>query len=185
MSCTVTRREISLGQVLEECLIDYLQDSWEDYGEESAKAMELLGMAAIRKEMNIFLEPAYKTWFMNDWVRLDDVFMESLHLDRVLYEAFPVTIPAGDSVMVTAVMKKEPSYDYYGAGSWSVGVTGYDMVTQLGTGLEFTDVTARLQNVEKLDILSQKCGFDLQQGITEVKLDVAEEHYQIIFSEKE
>ena len=106
--------------------------------------------------------------------RLDDFLWDVLVQERVLYLAFPVTVPAGGSVTVSASLWKEPSYDYGCSGSENVGLQGYDLVTALGSTLDFTGQTAALVNTDTIEIVRQNLGFDLENGVTEVALDLAE-----------
>ena len=99
--------------------------------------------------------------------------------ERVLYLAFPVTVPAGGSVTVAASLWKEPSYDYGCSGSENVGLQGYDLVTGLGSTLDFTGQTTALVNTENIEIVRQNLGFDLENGVTEVTLDPAEPRYYL------
>mgnify|MGYP000972167892 CR=1 FL=1 len=111
--------------------------------------------------------------------RLDEILMEALSQERVLYLSFPVTVPAGGSVTVAASFWKAPSYDYGCSGSENVGLQGYDLVTALGSTLEFTGQTAALVNTDTIEIVRQNLGFDLENGVTQVSLDLAEPHYYL------
>lgn len=104
---------------------------------------------------------------------------EVVALNRVCYLKSQVTIPAGSSVEVTASMRKNASFDYYGNGSKSPHIKGYDVVTQLGSTLSFTKQTATLLDHGRIEIINQNFGFDLAQGITTVELDPSMEHYYL------
>lgn len=80
---------------------------------------------------------------------------------------------------VTASFEKEPSFDFGCSGSENVGLQGYDFVTRLGSSLEFTQQTAALTNTETIEITGQNFGFDLENGVTEVRLDPEQEHYYL------
>ena len=116
--------------------------------------------------------------------RLDELISEVLYQDRVLYLTFPFSIPAGESVTISAEFRKEPSFDYGCSGSENVGLQGYDFVTQLGSNLEFTQQTASLVNTETIEIINQNFGFDLENGVSEVSLDPDTEHYYLEIREK-
>ena len=60
-----------------------------------------------------------------------------------------------------------------------MGLQGYDMVTALGSNLDFTAQTAALVNTEGGDIDRQNFGVDLESGVTEVALDSEAEHYYL------
>ena len=60
-----------------------------------------------------------------------------------------------------------------------MGLQGYDLVTRLGSSLNFTRQTAALENTEGIEIVRQNLGFDLASGVTWVALDMAEEHFYL------
>ena len=109
--------------------------------------------------------------------RLDDLSFESNN--RVFYLKAQVTVPAGGSVTVEAQMLKEPSYDFCCTGTKNQGVYGYDLVTRLGTRLDFTAQTAKAVNTDGVEIVRQNFGFDWANGADTVTLDPAEEHYYL------
>lgn len=109
--------------------------------------------------------------------RLDDADFSLV--DRVFYLEAQATVPAGGSVTVEARFRKDPSYDYYCARTDNQGVYGYDMVTRLGSALDFTALTARAVNTKSAEIVRQNYGFDWKNGISSVTLDPAEEHYYL------
>lgn len=117
--------------------------------------------------------------------RLDDILSETLSHDRVLYLAFPVTVPAGGSVRVDSRFWKEPSYDFQCSGSENAGLQGFDMVTTLGSTLTFTRQFAALVNINGVEIAGQNYGFELfddpQSGrrADVVELDLTMEHYYL------
>ena len=90
-----------------------------------------------------------------------------------------VTIPAGASVNLAAKLTKQASFDYHCAGTENRGVSGYDAVTALGSNLTFTSQSAKLEDREQIAIVRENFGFDLENGITEVELDLATEHYYL------
>lgn len=111
--------------------------------------------------------------------RLEDIVSDVDTIDRMCWLEAEITIPAGDSVTLSASMTKEASYDFYCAHTENQGVKGYDLVTALGSTLDFTGQTASLVNTENIEIVRQNFGFDLEAGITEVALDPAEPHYYL------
>ena len=56
---------------------------------------------------------------------------------------------------------------------------GYDMVTGLGSNLIFTGQTASLEDRGQIEIVRQNFGFDIENGIDEVELDMEEPHYYL------
>lgn len=100
--------------------------------------------------------------------------LDAFAVQRILYQAFEVTVPAHGSVLVTATMHKEASYDYTGDLR---GADGYDLATQLGSTLRFTSQRASVSAVDAVEILDNNFGFDPDAGISEVTLDPGTEHY--------
>lgn len=109
------------------------------------------------------------------------MFMDAYAVDRVCYAAFEVTVPAGECVTVTAMLRKEASYDFYGTGTRNArtGVRGYDLATCLGSVLPLTHQTASIETRGLVEILEQNFGFEPENGITTVTLDPAQEHYYL------
>lgn len=105
---------------------------------------------------------------------LGEVCSAANMLDRMMYLSFDVTIPAKSSVRVNARMYKRASEDARGDNTPR---DGYDMVTQLGSNLSFTSQSASITNYGNIEIISQNFGFDLEKGITSVKLDMDKKYY--------
>ena len=114
-----------------------------------------------------------------DTGQLEDVISELANVDRVFYLEAEVTVPAGGSVTVEAQMTKQASYDFYCAHTENRGVSGYDLVTRLGSSLDFTGQSARLERGDLIEIVRQNFGFDLENGVSSVTLDPEQEHYYL------
>lgn len=114
--------------------------------------------------------------------RYDTGWIEDLDVvgvDRVFWLEAEITIPAGESVTVFATFEKEPSFDFHCANTENKGISGYDMVTALGSNLRFTQQTACLEDRGQIEIVRQNFGFDIENGINEVALDMNEPHYYL------
>lgn len=111
--------------------------------------------------------------------RLDDLFVDALGQKRVFYLAAEVTVPAGGSLTLEAVMDKEASFDYACAHTENRRVNGYDLTTGLGSDLSFTAQYAALEGWEQVDIIRQNFGFDPEKGITEVPLTEAQYYLEV------
>ena len=109
------------------------------------------------------------------WLEETDV----VWMDRVFYLEFSVTVPAGGSVTVEAAQAKEASFDFFCGHTENESVCGYDLVTRLGSGLDFAAQTARTAGTEGLEIVRQNFGFDWKNGVNTVTLDQNEEHYYL------
>lgn len=100
-------------------------------------------------------------------------------VDRVCYLETSITVPAGESITLSALMRKDASYDFYCAGTENQGVKGYETATELGSTLTFTGQTAALEDRGQIEIVRQNFGFDLSANIKSVELDPATEHYYL------
>lgn len=147
---------------------------WEERGQEDAD-FELYYRA--------FLEQLLSYGVLSDEPveRYDTGWLEFIEEDmvRVCWLESEVTVPAGGTVSLTASMTKAGSYDFDCTGTDNVGVCGYDLVTKLGSNLACSAQTATLEDRGQIEIVRQNFGFDLEQGITTVTLDPAEEHYYL------
>lgn len=176
VSCTVTRTETTFDAVLDRiCRYtrERYSEDWENVGSLSLDVYR--GAAAeLLTQYGAFSDEPVDRY---DIDFLDDVLSETLTHDRVLYLAFPVTVPAGGSAEVRCALWKAPSFDYACSGSEHLGLQGYDLVTRLGSGLDFTAQRAVLVNTDGVELAGQNFGFDLASGVTAVELDPEQEHY--------
>lgn len=123
---------------------------------------------------------SYGLLAVNAVERYDAGMLEELDVssvDRVLWLEAEVTIPAGDSIILSAAFEKKPSFDFHCAATENKGISGYDLVTALGSNLRFDEQSAKLEDQGQIEIVRQNFGFDLANGITEVKL--TEPHYYL------
>ena len=111
---------------------------------------------------------------MTAMAELSDLFTQNTGGNRVFYLTFPVTVPAHGQTEVQAALHREAHRDYTGGGR---DRDGYDLTTQLGSSLPFTQQRASLTNWAQIQILDQNFGFDPDRGVTEVTLDPAEAYY--------
>ena len=180
VSCTVTRQETTLDAVLTELCQAELHDSGQSAQWPGLDQLPIpLYQRAVTESLltSGLLADTPADRYMDG--RLDDFLWDVLVQERVLYLAFPVTVPAGGSVTVATSLWKAPSYDYGCSGSENVGLQGYDLVTALGSTLDFTGQTAALVNTDTIEIIRQNLGFDLENGVTEVAMDLTEPHYYL------
>ena len=117
----------------------------------------------------------------SDWM-LEDLFSSAQSMTRIMYLSFQVTVPAGGSISVSADMTKKASMDFTGDRMWR---NGYDMVTSLGSVIPFTRESASLSGSEYIDIIRQNFGFDPENGIDHVDLDLNEPRYYIEVQKKD
>ena len=173
VSCTVTRREA----VLDEIIYEICQYDRTRYSGDGDTPVDFLFRGTMEMLTDYGLLAPGGGMDRYDMGRLDDVISDTLGVTRVMYLRFDVAIPAGGTAEVSARLWKQPSHDFFCSGSENVGIQGYDMVTRLGSVLDFTRQTAALANAEAMEIVRQSFGFDPEAGIFEVELDPDQEHY--------
>lgn len=125
---------------------------------------------------------AYGVLSENGAERYESGWIEELDIvgvDRVFWLEAEITIPAGESVILTAAFEKQPSFDFHCADTANKGISGYDLVTALGSNLLFTQQTACLEDRGQIEIVRQNFGFDMENGIKEVTLDLTMPHYYL------
>ncbi|MBR6259250.1 MAG: hypothetical protein IKR21_03475 [Oscillospiraceae bacterium] len=184
---TVLRYECVLGEIFEKLAGVYLENyDSVVYGEDA----NLLSTLSKEEFAALASEYLYDYGLLNESPKdryahgsLEDIFSETRSVGRIMYLTFEATVPAGGSLTVTAEMEKPASMDYFG-GKGTPYRNGYDMVTQLGSVLSFTKQTASVSNTEAIEIIRQSFGFDLENGVTKVELDMAEPHYYIDVQKK-
>lgn len=182
VSCTVIRRESTLDEVLDEiCRYDSERyDSLRSEEERGAPASFSLFRGTVGELLaDMGPLPGNDCPDRYSIGRLDDMVSEVRTMDRVLYLQFPITVPAGGNISVSASFRKAPSHDFYCSGSENIGIQGYDMVTTLGSGLRFTRQEAVLVNGEAVEIVRQNFGFDPANGVSRVELDAGQAHYYL------
>jgi len=176
VSSTVTRYEGVLSDVVNRLIDEYFSQYGDGTGLDVSKELYFGAIAEFLYQHGPFsnkLADRYQDG------RLIDIISEVNVLGRVFYLEFPVTIPAGAHVTVTADLHKKPSFDFTCTNSKNVGVQGYDMATRLGSNLSFEEQTAEIRNTKYIEIVRQNFGFDLSGNVTSVTLDPAIEHYYL------
>lgn len=98
------------------------------------------------------------------------------NMSRVMYETVDVVIPAGESVTFAASLEKEASYRTDSSAQQD-GDGGYDMITQAGSVLNFTEQNASVTGLDFVEIVDNNFGFAPEAGITAVTLDLDVPYY--------
>lgn len=111
------------------------------------------------------------------YISLDSVFYAVANQSSLCYRIFDVTVQPGETVSVSAEYCKEGSED--NGGFQEQHRYGFDMATRLASNLHFTAQTASISGFGQIEILSQNFGFDPQNGILQVTLDLTKERYYI------
>lgn len=184
VSCTVTRTETTLFAVLDKICRSYLDDRSFVLAPDQQESLQQMEFSLFRNaaaELLTQYGPLAGEHAADRYSdgRLDELVMETLTVDRVLYLTFEITIPAESTVALQANFYKAPSFDYGCSGSENRDLQGYDLVTQLGSDLTFTGQIASLTNTEAIEIVNQNMGFDLANGVDTVELSPDAEHYYL------
>ena len=173
VTADVERYETTLGEIVWELLIEEREPSYFDEEQVDIASAEMLfgSIAELMYDYGILSDNVAERY---EWGSLEDMWSETYNMQRVMYVSFEVVAPANGSVRVDASMRKDASFDFVGEG---MDRNGYDMVTQLGSVLEFSEQTASVSNTQFIEIVNQNFGFDLENGITQVELDLNEPYY--------
>jgi len=152
-----------------------LGDLLDRLAEDSADALSRLEdlRRALRRVMDQFLsEPPEERY----GVMMEDLISHALVAGRVVWATAEVVIPRGETVTVVARYEKGPSYDYACANTQRKGLYGWDLAVRLGSNLDFKRVTARLEGVQRLEVVRNDFGFDQEAGVLEVEIPPEREH---------
>ena len=170
--CTVVRRETTLGEVLTALCRAELADReltadvpLDQYVKAAAELLTEYGP----------LSDALTDRYTDG--RLDDLLGEALTVDRVLYLAVPVTVPAGGSAEVTASYWKRPSYDFSGLGTGRENLQGFDLLTTAGSALTFTRQDVSAVHTEGAALVREDLGLDWENSAAKTALDLDRPHY--------
>lgn len=115
-------------------------------------------------------------------IDIDGMFYDVVTDSCMMYLVFPVELEAGQSITVEAAYIQEPSLDISGPKHYR---EGYELATKLGSDLRFTKLTSTLSNTAPIELGEQNFGFDLENGISEVSLDLSVERYYLEVKIKE
>lgn len=165
--------ETTLGEIIWKLLIEERELSYFDEEQIDIASDEILfgSIAELMYDYGLLSDNVAERY---EWGSLEDMWTETYNMQRVMYVSFDVVIPANESVRVNASMRKDASFDFVGEGT---DRNGYDLVTRLGSKLEFSKQTASVSNTQFIEIIYQNFGFDLENGITQVEIDVNVPHY--------
>ena len=165
------------SELIRDCMVEYLAKS----GVEKISPL-VTDEKAYRAVVSMFRytalgeEPVHRYSGIN----LGLLIREAYSVERVMYLKTQLTIPAGQSVKLESRFPKNGSYDFgrmrreKDKDIWS-----YDMMTRLGSGLDFTVQKASLDLPQIYEIARQNFGFDIAKNITEVTLNLNEERYYL------
>lgn len=176
---TITRSETNLEEALRLAASCYHQETTDsnDYFEQETEYSFELYYGLLKEhlmEYGVLSDSNIERYDGGDVENLDVI-----GVGRVCWLEAEITIPAGESVMLNAVFEKAPSFDHSCTDTENKGISGYDLVTELGSNLSFAQQTAKLEDRGQIEIVRQNFGFDLANGIKEVVLDLNKPHYYL------
>ena len=161
----------TLGRLLDQLVAEELTQ-WQEGVQERLEGTQ----AAVRKMAARILAPKAEMQY-NGYV-LEELFSYATVAQRVVWSTGEVSIPAGESVTITACYPKKPSYDFAcTADAGRQDLRGWDLGTRLGSNLAFGKITARLENCQHLELAGQNFGFELAKGVTQVELEPETDYY--------
>lgn len=179
-TATIIREETTISGVLEETFVEIMQkDSYYTIPEEIFSLIsqeQFLQLMANVLENYQMLKPEEENYFQP--AMLEEIFSMIMSVNRLFYVEFEVTIPSGTAVEVVAQANKEASYNHYYKGS-DISTNGFDLVTQLASTLTFAEQSATIQTHSIVEIVGQNFGFDVENGITSVELDLEVPYYYL------
>ena len=181
VSCTVIREETTLSAVVTElCRAELSQHTdesqWPGLSQLPLPLYEKTA-AELLSEYGLLSDTPMDRYTDG---RLEDLLWDALAVDRVLYLAVPVTIPAGDSTSLSITFWKEPSYDFGGSGTGREGLQGFEVLTAAGSDLNFTGQTTAIVHADGVEILEQDLGFSPEDDGTFVPLDLTRDVYTLV-----
>jgi len=110
------------------------------------------------------------------WKNFAELLGEVLRENVILYDTFTLTLQPGETVEVQAVFRQRAGTENSGFGT---AADTYDMATKLGSSLSFSAQTAGITNWDLIEITDQNFGFDPENGITQIGLDLENERYYL------
>ena len=171
----VVRYEITLDEALRSAAQEMYKDEWQ-YGEAISCDFEMYYglMCDYLCTYGLLSEDVKMRYDMGDLESLDFEIVA-----RVFYLCQEYSIAPGDEITVSFTQSKEASFDFYCGDSKRADVRGYDLATDLGSNLSFSEQNVRLEDQGQIEILKDSFGFDLESGIRERELELDEEHYYL------
>lgn len=171
-----------LSQVIRDCMAAAVEQ-WDDWPAASPLVTEELAFQAVASMFQYTaLGETPKDRYL--WMRLEDLITESYSMKRVMYFKGQIVIPAGQSVTLESRLIKGGSYSFaHGGSEASRGITGYDLMTKLGSNLVFTTQKVDIKLPPAYEIADQNLGLDIAKGVDEISLDMAQEYYYLKIKE--
>lgn len=176
VSVKITREERDLAGLMEEIIDDF---TYQHDNEDFKQIPKDIFYGTVTQAMVEYklLSPEFTGRY--DFGSLEDLILDTRNLERVFYLEFDLELGSNSKVTLLADMRKKPSHDFAGSGSKKAHIQGYDMVTKLGSNLDFERIDAEVRATENIKIHDNNFGFDLAKGISRVELNPQEEYYYL------
>ena len=112
-------------------------------------------------------------------IELESVYSSVFSSKHLFCVEFSLELQSDETVRILASMKKNASRNRQPetGQKGSYEIDGYDLVPCLGSAIHFPTQKAVVKNTEQIEIIEQNFGFDLNNQITEVALDLTIEYY--------
>jgi len=178
ISAVMTRRESTLDVVLSDLVASFVRShqdihdpdfsifNFGGFETQAASEMFLRSVTELLFDYGI-LANTVASRYQTGW--LSEMFWEVMAMDRVFYLVFDVTIPAGGSTEVAIEMRRPGSFDFFCGKGSNMGLYGYELLTTLGSTLNFTNQSATLIGSDYIEIVRQNFGFS-QDGVLNAEL---------------
>lgn len=178
---TVERNETEMEPLILQLGKEYLAGCQNRYWGLTEAQRDGIFMDSVRRDAEGFPNCGVERCEPICLTRLED-FFENAGRRRLLAARFEITIPAGQSVQITAEFVRSGSHDFTGKRQeeW-----GYDLLTNFGGSLAINKQTLTLQNTQQIELVRDDCGFDLENGKNTVTLDPQKPVYEWVVRQKQ
>lgn len=164
----------TLYQVVEDC-VSGLQDASYTMANLSEEARLQAVLSALR-----YTEMGDSPTRRHQWMSLQSIISDAITMERVLYRTAKITVPANGTVELTAAYSKNGSQNFEHCRPEEQNIIeGYELATTLGSTLTFTAQRAAVELPDSWTVMGESFGFDVENGITEVALDLSVERYYL------
>lgn len=118
-------------------------------------------------------------------IHMESLMTDAFTMTRIFYLVTEISIPAYESIDLTAVYDRSPSQNHFGSKKGGTGQLGFDLLTVAGSALTTDNLTANLILPDSVEIGLQNMGFKPDTaGMGVSRLDPAEPRYFIVINEK-
>lgn len=174
----ISCEETTLGAVLKTITTDYakiMDMMYESNLDSSAEELFYRSFIAYVEEYGILANQMSPRYFDNQMeTMLSDVFNQ----DRIFYLKFTLELLPDTETALEITLPKPYSHNFSCTKN-KKQTHGYDMLTQTGSNLTFTEQHVSITNAKHINIQSQNFGFDLTNNILSVPLDQTKKHYYL------